>query len=134
MEGLGEFIATLTPTPGEDTISTMTPLPTIIYPTLTPTEIVVTPTEESIQVFCRDESVAIECKATVCVVRKNPASGDENRAYNVPNGTIIENVQVCECPSCSEFEREWFFLGKSGDQYHWALSMNQVWEQIDQGE
>lgn len=133
-DGLTSFVVTLTPTGEasimEDMTQTSSPMPTVIYPTLTP---VPTDTPEFSYMFCDPESTSIVCRATVCVVRSAPASGEGNRAYTVPNGAVIEDVLVCECSVCAPFEEEWFYLGRSGGQDYWALKMDLVWE-VYQGE
>jgi len=101
-------------------------LPSVIYPTLVPSS---TPTEVP-DMVCETELVDIVCKATVCVVRNNPKSGEVNRAYTVPNNTVLSGAVVCVCPSCAPFEQNWFYLGNSGDEQFWAIQMEQVWETI----
>lgn len=123
-EGL---VVTLTPAQSSDTMeSTMTTLPTVVYPTLAPyfTE---TPTA-SPGVVCDTNPVQIICKATACVVRNDPRSGQESVAYTTPNKTVLDGAVVCICSSCAEFEKEWFYLGSSGDKQFWAIKMGQVWE------
>lgn len=128
------FLVTLTPI-GTEEVVTVTTLPTVIYPTLTPIPEVSPTAEDSgpVSIVCQNESVAVVCRATVCVVRLNPDSGEENKAYTVPNGAIIEGAQVCTCAECAAFEKDWFYLGKSGDKHYWALQMDLVWE-VYQGE
>lgn len=120
----GEFIVTLTPTPGKDILPTMTTLPTVVYPTLTPTQ----ESTDIPSVLCSDQPVQIICKATVCVVRTAHESGGDNVAYTVPNKVIIDGAVQCKCQSCAPLEQDWFFLGQTGEKQFWALSMLQVWE------
>lgn len=126
----GEFIVTLTPTPGKGILPTMTVLPTVVYPTLTPTQ---EPTDIP-SVVCSDQIVSIVCKATVCVVRTGHESGRDNIAYTVPNKVIIDGAVQCKCQSCAPVEQDWFFLGQTGVKQFWALSMPQVWETTNNGE
>lgn len=118
----------MTPTPQQDILKvTMTTLPPVVYPTLAPTN---TPTEIP-SMICSEEPVDIICKATVCVVRNDAKSGQNNVAYTLPNNTVIKEVKRCQCPTCAPFEQSWFFLGQSGEIMFWALEMNQVWEPIN---
>ena len=121
------FIVTLTPETTQERFETMTPLPTVVYPTLVPVEDTPTPTQLP-DIECSLELVSIVCKATGCAVRYNHESGVENRAYIMPYGAVIDNVQVCECPTCAPFEQHWFLLGESGGKQYWALNMQLVWE------
>lgn len=124
MQGL---VVTLTPTPGKDIIEpTMTTLPTVVYPTLTPPASSTPPVISDM--VCEDSPVSIVCKATVCVVRKDPHSGQESVAYTVPHDTVLQGAVVCVCPTCAPIEKSWFYLGKSGGDEFWAINMNQVWE------
>lgn len=121
----GEFVVTLTPTPGKGILSsTMTLIPTVVYPTLLPSS---TPTLLPGMV-CEPDPVDIICKATVCVVRNDPRSGGSNIAYTLPNNTILKGAFVCICPTCASLEQNWFYLGQSGNEQFWAIGMNQVWE------
>jgi len=128
---LNSFIVTLTPTPEEDTINTMTPLPTVIYPTLAPLSSL-TPTVV-VEKICEEIPVDVVCKATACIVRKSPESGPLNVAYNVPNGTVLAGAFKCTCPTCVSFEQTWFNWRDSAGRNFWVLQMEQVWEEV-QGE
>ncbi len=103
-----------------------TPLPTVVYPTLSPTA---TPTELPGMV-CETRPIKIVCRATDCAVRNEPKSGGDNIAYTMPNQSVLQGQAVCVCPACAPLEQKWFYLGATGSKQFWAIQMDQVWEEF----
>ena len=124
----GDWIATMTPTPVAVELSTSTATSTLM-PTATPfTPLIVTATPVS-EPACDGLSRPIRCVAEQCVVRNAQTGGHESVSYQVPFGTVLQALSLCECLACSPFQH-WYWLGVDADGVsYWAVALDSVWRE-----
>lgn len=130
---LGELIVTVTPSPE----ASATPSPTMVLTTRPPTEtpigwLMATATQSAVDLSCDGARRVIRCVAEWCVVRDAQSGGSETIAYQVPYGTTLQALGLCECPTCVPFSR-WYWLGvDSRGISYWVVALDDVWTESNE--
>lgn len=124
----GDWVATMTATPAMVVSPTNASAPTA-QPTATsfvPLVVTATPVSEP---ACDGLSRPIRCVAERCVVRNAQTGGYESVSYQVPFGTVLQALSLCECLACSPFQH-WYWLGVDVDGVsYWAVALDSVWRE-----